>query len=454
MAENTPSGYRNLVVYEIFVRNHGPNGTFADVAADLQRIRALHVDVIWLMPIHPIGQHNRKGRMGSPYSVRDYSAINPEYGTRADFSSLLDQAHQLGLKVLLDVVFNHTSCDSILLDQHPDWYLRDAEGRLLSTKEMNWTDVIEVKRPNGELANYFIQVLQEWAAMGVDGFRCDVASFLPVEFWLEARRALARVKPGIIWLGESAPASFIAARREAGLPVVSDNELYRAFDLTYDHDLLPIWRAAVRGHVPVTRYLEMLRFQDSIYPANFVKLRFVENHDQPRIMRLARGRSHALAWTAFQAFNKGAFLIHAGQESAAVHTPSLFDIDKVEWGDYELQSFIGTLAGLKQEPALREGTFTVLEDKPAIQAVWRHAAGSLYGIFNVSQASGQVRTSVPDGECADLLSGATVQVRDGMISLPDSTVILRVEAQADWKPFYSDLLDYQDEPNEDSGAPE
>src|SRR5690606_18080771 len=140
-------------------------------------------------------------------------------------------------------------------------------------------------------------------------------------------------------------------RRENGLSGLSDSEVYAAFDLTYDYDIWPIFQQAVRGVVPVKRYLEALRFQDAIYPQNFVKMRCVENHDQLRILKLAPSRSQALAWTAFAAFNRGAFLVYAGQESAATHTPSLFDIDKVEWGAYEFQTFLTRLAGLKKHPA-------------------------------------------------------------------------------------------------------
>ena len=116
MAKNTPRSYRNLVIYEVYVRNHGPNGTFADVEADLPRIKALGVDVIWFMPIHPIGEVARKGSLGSPYSIVDYRAVNPEYGTRADLKQLIDRAHDLGLKVMIDAVFNHTAHDSILVE--------------------------------------------------------------------------------------------------------------------------------------------------------------------------------------------------------------------------------------------------------------------------------------------------------------------------------------------------
>lgn len=441
MAHDTPSSCRNLVIYEIYVRNHGPHGTFADVEADLPRIRAMGVDVIWFMPIHPIGKVKRKGKLGSPYSIADYGQVNPEYGTRADLSRLIDKAHRLGLKVMIDVVYNHTAHDSALVREHPEWFHQDGHG-VPKTTVPEWSDVIDLKHLNEGLSAYLIETLQGWARFGVDGFRCDVASLLPEEFWVNARRAVAEVNPGVIWLAESVHAAFVAARRADGLIGTSDGELYRAFDLTYDYDICSIWQAAVVGKVPIARYLEMLRFQDSIYPANFVKMRCVENHDQPRIMRLAPSRSQALAWTAFEAFNKGAFLIYGGQESAATHTPSLFDVDKVPWGNYELQPFLTTLANLKKDPAMVSGQLALLEDEPAIQATWYWPGVSLYGVFNTSAGTGQINVRLSDGIYTDLLSGASVSVERGRTAMPDSAFVVRYGGEIELKSFYSDLLDY------------
>ena len=441
MAHDTPQSCRNLVIYESYVRNHGPHGTFVDVEADLPRIRAMGVDVIWLMPIHPIGKVKRKGKLGSPYSIADYGQVNPEYGTRADLSRLIDKAHGLGLKVMIDVVYNHTAHDSALVREHPEWFHQDGRGVPMTTVP-EWSDVIDLKHPDEGLSAYLIETLQSWARFGVDGFRCDVASLLPEEFWVNARRAVAEVKPGVIWLAESVHAAFVAARRADGLIGTSDSELYRAFDLTYDYDICSIWQASVVGKVPVARYLEMLRFQDSIYPANFVKMRCVENHDQARIMGLAPSRAQALAWTAFQAFNRGAFLIYGGQESAATHTPTLFDVDKVPWGHYELQPFLTTLANLKKDSAMVSGQLALLEDEPAIQATWSWPGASLYGVFNTSAATGQVDVRLSDGIYTDLLSGASVRVERGRTAMPDSAFVVRYGGEIELKPFYSDLLDY------------
>lgn len=441
MATDTYSSYRNLVIYEIYVRNHGVNGTFSDVEKDLPRLHTLGVDVLWFMPIHPIGEVNKKGSLGCPYSIRDYREVNPEYGTKEDFTRLVKLIHERGMKVMIDVVYNHTAHDSVLLKEHPEYFHQDEDGNPVTTVP-EWTDVIDLQHTKPELSDYLIETLKEWVRLGVDGFRCDVASLVPQEFWLQAREEVAKVKPGVIWLAESVHASFVGARRSHDLTGLSDGELYAAFDMSYDYDIWPIWQLAVQGKVPVRRYIEMLRYQECIYPATYVKMRCVENHDQIRIMRLAPSRAQAMAWTAFEAFNKGPFLIYGGQESGTKHTPSLFDIDKVDWGDYSMQPFITRLTKLKKDPAQVEGSFVVIQADPAIQAVWEYPEKNLYGIFNTSGKTGYIMVSLLDGTYRDILNDGQVTVRGGKMLLPEAAAIVRYPQAIVLRPAYSELLDY------------
>jgi glycosidase len=442
MASDTPSSYRNLVIYEVYVRNHGTNGTFSDVEKDLPRLHTLGVDVLWFMPIHPIGVLNKKGSLGCPYSIKDYREVNPEYGTKEDFTRLIEQAHGREMKVMIDVVYNHTAHDSVLVKEHPEYFHQDEKGNPVTTVP-EWSDVIDLQYPSPGLIDYQIETLSGWVELGVDGFRCDVASLLPQDFWLKVRKKVAKIKPGMIWLAESVHACFVGERRANGLIGLSDGELYTAFDMTYDYDIWPIWQLAVQGKVPVRRYIEMLRFQDSIYPENYIKMRCVENHDTARIMRLAPTRSQAMAWTAFEAFNKGPFLIYGGQESGTKHTPSLFDIDKVDWGDYSLQPFLTRLAKLKKDPAQVEGKFVVIQADPAIQAVWECPGKNLYGIFNTSGKTGYIMVSLPDGTYRDLLNDDQVTVRGGKMLLPEVAAIIRYKDEILLRSAYSELLDYK-----------
>jgi hypothetical protein len=441
MANDTLSSYRNLIIYEIYVRNHGINGTFSDVERDLHRLHTLGVDVLWFMPIHPIGVLNKKGNLGCPYSIRDYREVNPAYGTKDEFIHLIQLVHEMGMKVMIDVVFNHTAHDSVLVNEHPEYFHRDENGNPVSTVS-EWSDVIDLRHPNPDLASYLIDTLQGWVEVGVDGFRCDVASLLPKGFWVQARAEVAKVKPGVIWLAESVHANFVGERRSNKLIGLSDSELYEAFDITYDYDIWPIWQLAVQGKVPVRRYIELLRYQDCIYPENYIKMRCVENHDQARIMRLAPSRAQGMAWIAFEAFNKGPYLIYGGQESGVKHTPSLFEIDKVEWGDYNLQPFLTRLVKLKKDPAQVEGKFIVMQADPAIQAAWEYPGKSIYGIFNTSGKTGYIMVNLPDGTYRDILNDGQVLVRGGKILLPEAAAIVRFTDTILLRPAYSEMLDY------------
>ena len=432
MALDTSRDVRSLVLYQVFPRNHGPQGTLAEVRADLPRIADLGVDIVYLMPVHPIGSEGRKGSLGSPYSIRDYRAINPDLGTDQDFDDLLSAAHALGLRVIIDVVFNHTARDSVLVSQQPDFFHRDAEGRPVTTVPA-WSDVIDLFHPNPDLTQYLIDTLAMWVRRGVDGFRCDAASLTPVDFWAKAREEVGRIRPGVLWLAETVHPNWVAERRAYGLPTWSDGELFQAFDIEYPHDVWSAWQAVVSGQEPIGRYLELLRWQDATLPANYAKLRFVENHDQYRIMRFAGSPERALGWTALMAFSRGPFMIYAGQESAADAWPTLFERAPVTWGEFSLAPFLRSLAELKKHAAVREGEFWILADEPLVQAAWASPAGDrlapvgpggLYGIFDVTDAGGPAHVQLPDGQYRDLISGGLVDVDRGAADLPGPAVIL------------------------------
>ena len=214
MSIQTNPDLRRSVIYELYVRSHTPQGTFRAVEPDLPRIRALGTDILWLMPIHPIGQENRKGSMGCPYANRDYRTVNPEYGTLEDFLHLVDAIHDNGMKCIIDVVYNHTSPDSTLVHRHPEYFYRRPDGKR-GNKVGDWTDVVDLDYDVPGLWDYQIESLCYWAQY-VDGFRCDVASTVPVAFWKKARQAVERVRPGAIWLGESVHLDHILAFRRQG----------------------------------------------------------------------------------------------------------------------------------------------------------------------------------------------------------------------------------------------
>ena len=191
-----PEWARSATIYQINTRQFTAEGTFRAAEAQLPRLKELGVGILWLMPIHPIGQEQRKGSLGSPYAVADYLAVNPEFGTLADFKHFLAAAHQLGLHVILDWVGNHTAWDNVLVKRHPDWYDHDEHGRMRPTPWYDWEDIIDLDYSRPELRRYMTESLLFWVRdVGVDGFRADAAGLSPLDFWEQAARELRAVKP-------------------------------------------------------------------------------------------------------------------------------------------------------------------------------------------------------------------------------------------------------------------
>ena len=424
MAKDTSVSLRNQVMYCVYVRNHTEEGTFRSLMADLPRIKALGADVIWLMPIHPIGVVGKKGSLGCPYAVRDYRAVNPAYGTMEDFRCLVEEIHHLGMRCIIDVVYNHTAPDSWLAQHHPEWFFHRPDGSL-GNRVGDWTDVVDLDYRHRELWDYQIESLRQWAEL-VDGFRCDVASLVPVAFWEEARAACAQVKPDLLWLAESVHTDFLRQMRAAGVGGWSDGELYQAFDVTYDYDIWTWYQGYLRGEVPLQTYVEILRLQDGLYPENYVKLRCLENHDQPRIAGLVADRRRLENLTAFQMFQKGMALVYAGQEWADVHTPSLFEKDVVdrETGT-DLSPLIRRLAEIKKDEIAARGSWELRTVEGLVFGCYQLGDQFLCGVFCLEGTGGQITVDLPDGSCPELLRGGSVEVKDGAVVSQGRPLIFR-----------------------------
>ena len=428
MASDTSKDLRNQVMYSVFVRQYSKEGTFRKVQEDLPRIRDLGVDVIWLMPIHPIGVKNRKGTLGSPYAIRDYRAVNPEFGTREDFISLVSAIHALGMKCIIDVVYNHTSPDSVLAAEHPEWFYHRLDGSF-GNRIGDWTDIIDLDYSQRGLWDYQIETLKMWAGI-VDGFRCDVAPLIPLEFWLEARKAVREVRPDCLWLSESVEPEFIRYNRARGMISLSDSEIYRAFDLSYEYDVYHDWVRVLTDELPLSRYLEKLSQQEYIYPDNYVKLRFLENHDRPRARFCVPDDRSRENWTAFLYFQKGMVLLYNGQETENVHRPSLFEKDDVQWNTgRNITDRLKALARIKRHPLLRDGRYTVRDGgNHCIVAEYAAQDRRLIGLFSTRGTPGLVRVDIPDGAYEDLLSHETVSAESGLISHNGAPLIFEVKS--------------------------
>lgn len=416
---------RNMTLYSIFVRNHG--GTFRAVAEDIPRIRDLGVDAVWLLPIHPIGREKRKGSLGSPYAIADYRKVNPEYGTMEDFRYLADVVHQHGMKLMIDVVYNHTSPDSWLREHHPEWFYRKADGSF-GNHVGEWSDIIDLDYNQPDLWDYQIETLKMWAEI-VDGFRCDVAPLVPLEFWKRARKEVETVRPGCIWLAESVEPAFTRDNRNRGMISHSDSELYQAFDVCYDYDVYGDFIDYVQGKTPLTAYIAALERQESIYPADYVKLRFLENHDRSRMAFLFPDRKVRINWLTWMFFQKGMALLYGGQEWECVHRPGLFDTDPVLMdGSAPLEKLLKTLIALKKDELFSGGVYALQAGpQDILLASWEKDGRKAWGIFSLKGKAGVISVSIADGCYQNQLDGTQVWVEGGMLQTNGDPVILMEE---------------------------
>ena len=429
MARDTDPRLQNQVIYSVYLRNHTREGTFRALIPDLDRIRALGVDILWLMPIHPIGEKCRKGRLGSPYANRDYRSVNPEYGTEEDFRALVDAIHDRGMKCMIDVVYNHTSPDSVLWREHPEFFYRRSDGTP-GNHVGDWSDIIDLDYTVKALWDYQVETLRGWAEI-VDGFRCDVASFVPMDFWARARREISEKKPDFLWLAESVHRSFSVECRRRGMYCATDRETYEAFDMEYEYDVREAFDRWLDGKGTLGHWMDLLSFQDFAYPKNYNKLRFLENHDTPRIAPRAGDDLSLENYTALLFFLKGTTLLYAGQEVAAEHTPSLFDADKVRWDTgKDLTPLMQKLSRLKKEVLSPDDLFSAAADEEQAIAVLRRDDGKTgkLGIFSLRGRPGETAVDLPDGTYSELLRGGEVEVRGGRVRCDGEPMWLRVPA--------------------------
>ena len=424
MAKKTNTALRSDVIYSIYVRNHTPEGTFRSIIPDLPRIKALGTDIIWLLPIHPIGVKGKKGSLGCPYANRDYRTVNPEYGTMEDFQALVDAIHEKGMKCIIDVVYNHTSPDSTLTVEHPEFFYRKPDGSM-GNHVGDWTDVVDLDYNVPALWDYQIESLVQWARI-VDGFRCDVASFVPVEFWCKAREAVEQVRPGAIWLAETVHAGFAQFSRKSGLYSASDYEMFAAFDMEYDYDIREVLDRYLKGEGHLSNYIDMLNFQEALYPADHIKMRCLENHDQPRICSFVKEETALKNFTAMLYFMKGTTLIYGGQEYQCTKTPSLFDKDLFPRDSAkDITPWFQKLYEIKKTVLSHEDYFkgSAMDGEDIAILEREDEKARKLGVFSLKGKAADVKVDFPDGTYTNAITGETVAVTGGMLPCEGQPII-------------------------------
>ncbi len=329
-----PEWTKNSVLYEVNTRQYTPQGTFTAFAEHLPRLKSLGVDILWFMPIFPIGEKNKKGELGSYYSVRDYLNVNPEFGTLDDFKAVLAKAHDLGFKVVIDWVPNHTSWDNKLTIEHPEWYVKDSTGNFIPPIGFDWTDVIQLDWSKKELQDYMIDALKFWVNMGVDGFRIDHPNHTPPEFWGRARTELNTIKP-VLLIGEiEKPTTY----------------LEKGFDMNYAWELYHLTVDIAQGKQSVGKLIKYYKREWQTYPNSVYRLQFMTNHDQntwegtiDTLMGPAQIPLAAFLFTA-----QCVPLIYNGQEVCLNKRIKFFVRDTINWDTCSMTGFYRNLISLKK----------------------------------------------------------------------------------------------------------
>jgi cyclomaltodextrinase / maltogenic alpha-amylase / neopullulanase len=342
-----PEWLRSGLIYEVFPRSFSADGNLSGVAAGLDRLKALGVTVVWLMPIHPVGQLKKLGNGGSPYAVKDYYAITPDYGSKEDLHHLVAEAHRRGMKVILDMVADHTAFDSVMM-AHPDFYKHDKDGHLISPH--GWNDVAALDYSNPALRQYMIGVVTYWVKeFGVDGYRCDAAGEVPTDFWEQARHALDEVNPDILMLAEA-----------------SKPELLRsAFQVDYAWPLLFKLDDVIMHGAPASDLRKTIEQQRTKFPEQALHMMISDHHDEDRAI-VRYGVPGALAASALMFTMDGVPLLYNGMEVADATPssgPALFETLKVYWQGSQIhpefrQFYDFMIPFRKQHSALWHGQVT------------------------------------------------------------------------------------------------
>ncbi len=347
--QSITQGLANTNIYEVNVRQYTPEGTFNAFAKHLPRLQKMGVKTIWFMPIQPIGIKNRKGSLGSYYSIKDYKAINPEFGTMADFKKVVDNAHQLGMRVIIDWVANHTAWDNSWVQKHPEYYHKDSTGNLHSPYD--WGDVVQLDTSSTYMHKAMTKAMEYWIKnTSIDGFRCDMAHLLPIRFWVQARKKLdARRK--LIWLAET-----------------DNNKYFEAFDIIYGWEWLHKMEDYYKGKATLLDLDDCISNYYKDYKIGKYRILFTSNHDENSWSGSEYERLGASAKTfaTLCATLPGIPLVYSGQEQGIKNRLRFFDKDTIAFTNYPLANFYSQLlTNQKAFPIYtsKNGFFNIINNK-------------------------------------------------------------------------------------------
>ncbi len=403
-----PQWSKNANIYEVNIRQYTKEGTFKAFEEHLPRLKKMGVDILWIMPIFPISEKNRKGSLGSYYAVSDYKAVNPEFGTMDDLKELVENAHEMGFMVILDWVANHTGWDNVWITEHPEWYTKDSTGKMVSP--FDWTDVADLNYENKELWKAMTEALEFWVKEAdVDGYRCDVAGMVPTEFWNQARAKLDKIKPVFM----------LAEAEQTDLQI-------NAFDMTYAWELHHILNQIAKGEENANNIETYFAKQDTTFPKNAYRMNFITNHDENSWNGTVKERmgESAKAFAVLTYTLPGMPLIYSGQEVGLDKRLKFFEKDEIEW-DFTspLIDFYTALNNLKTDNvALWNGEFggqmkrvRSSDDKSVFAFVREKDGNRIFTIVNLTakQIKVNLRGNEFTGEFSELFSGNVLMFDTG-----------------------------------------
>jgi hypothetical protein len=399
-----PDWTRDAVIYQINLRQFTPEGTLAAAQAQIPRLKALGATILWLMPIHPIGAENRKGSLGSPYSVLDHYGVNPEFGTLDDLRAFVDAAHAAGLRVILDWVANHTAWDNPLRHDHPEWYARDWKGDFRPTPWWDWVDIIDLDYRSAELREYMTRAMRYWVeAADIDGYRCDVAGYVPTDFWNNVRSELEAIKP-----------VFLLAEEEA-------RDLHaEAFDATYAWSWWDAMHAIGKGEADVFCLYVYYSKNECAWPREAQRMVHVENHDKNAWEgTMFEAMADALVPAiGLQVLGEGLPMIHNGQEAGNERRLKFFERDPIGWRDHPIGELYRDLFAFRRaNPALHSAPWgarmvLVANDAPGrvLSFVRGRCENGILAVLNFSGEALQVslEQTLHHGAAREFRTGGTI----------------------------------------------
>lgn len=328
-------------IYSVNLRQYSPEGSFNAFAAHLPRLKDMGVEILWFMPVHPIGKIKRKGTLGSYYSIADFTEVNPEFGSKDDFGNIVKKAHALGMKVIMDWVANHAAWDNVWTLTNPDFFVKDENGNF--KPPYDWDDVIQIDHSNTGEQQAMIDAMLYWIEnFDIDGFRADLAHLTPLEFWINARVQASTLKENLIWLAETEEISY-----------------HQAFDISFTWRWMHATEEYCKGQNDFSALTETLEYYKDDFPADALRMWFTSNHDENSWNGTAFEKygNYVKALTVFNCTYQGIPLIYSGEESGLDKRLKFFDKDPIQWNEQsEWPGFYKSLLALrKRNAAITQG---------------------------------------------------------------------------------------------------